>query len=110
MKLLHLQATFDAHPLDKWLVGMGMIVPFTALNVFGVKPVGRTAILFGIALLTPFAVLVAFGLPGAGASSGCRRLALSPGEYRPRGGVRDRSHDRDVELSRLGLPVHDRGG
>ncbi len=63
LKIFGYDLVLDGHPWLKWGIGMAMIVPFTALNVLGVKLVGRTAVLFALALLAPFAVLVLVGLP-----------------------------------------------
>jgi len=65
LKTFGYDLALDGHPWLKWGIGMAMIVPFTALNVLGIKLVGRTAVLFAVALLLPFALLVCVGLPRA---------------------------------------------
>jgi amino acid transporter len=51
------------HPWIQWAVGMVVIVPFTWLNVRGVKIVGKTAILFAALVIAPFILIFALGLP-----------------------------------------------
>jgi len=53
----------EDHPYIQWAVGMAVIVPFTWLNVRGVKVVGKTAVLFGILVIAPFVVMFFLGLP-----------------------------------------------
>ena len=55
----------DQGPWVKWLIGLGLIVPLTYLNVRGARPTGKTAVVFGVLVLLPFVVLVAIGLPHA---------------------------------------------
>ncbi|MDX2065792.1 MAG: APC family permease [Fimbriimonadaceae bacterium] len=52
-----------AHPVAQWLLGLVIIVPFTALNIRGAQRVGQTSIALGVALLAPFAVLIALAVP-----------------------------------------------
>jgi len=63
--LLHGTAGTEVAPWLKWLVGLVLIVPLTALNIRGIRPVGRTALVFGALLLLPFLALIAMGLPYA---------------------------------------------
>lgn len=53
----------DAHPWRKWAVGLCIVIPFTWLNIRGVKVVGRTAVLFSILIIAPFALIFVLGLP-----------------------------------------------
>lgn len=53
----------DNHPWIKWAVGMIVIVPFTWLNIRGVKIVGRTAVLFSLIIIAPFIAIFLWGLP-----------------------------------------------
>ena len=47
----------------KWGIGLIVVVPFTALNIVGIKSVGRATALFTILLLIPFVLMVIMGLP-----------------------------------------------
>ena len=53
----------DDHPWLKWCIGMGIVVPLTALNIVGTKRVGKSAVTFFALLLAPFVVIVCLGLP-----------------------------------------------
>lgn len=50
-------------PLTRWLVGLGVIVPFTLLNLFGAKSSARAATVFAIGLLVPFVAFCFSGKP-----------------------------------------------
>ncbi len=47
---------------ERWLLALGFIVVLTALNVLGVRPAGRSAIVLAIGALLPVAAMVAVGL------------------------------------------------
>jgi amino acid transporter len=47
---------------ERWLLAVGFIAALTALNVLGVRPVGRAAVALGIGVLLPVAALVIVGL------------------------------------------------
>jgi amino acid transporter len=49
--------------LERWLLAVAFIIALTALNVLGVRPTGRAAVLLAVAALVPVA---AFVLAGAG--------------------------------------------
>jgi amino acid transporter len=51
--------------LERWLLVLLFIVVLTGLNVLGVRPVGRAAVVLAVAALLPVAVLVVAGLWGA---------------------------------------------
>jgi len=51
--------------LERWLLVVLFIVVLTGLNVLGVRPVGRAAVVLAAAALLPVAVLVVTGLWGA---------------------------------------------
>lgn len=53
----------ERHPWLKWSAGLLIVVPFTWLNIRGVKVVGRTAVIFGIIVIAPFALIFLLGLP-----------------------------------------------
>ncbi len=55
--------------LDRWLLAVAFIVGLTALNVVGVRPVGRAAVVLGALSLVPVAVLVVVGAPAIGRAS-----------------------------------------
>jgi amino acid transporter len=48
--------------LERWLLALAFIVALTALNVLGVRPVGRAAVALAVGVLAPIAALVAAGL------------------------------------------------
>jgi amino acid transporter len=52
----------DMGGLERWLWALAFIVVLTGLNLTGVWPVGRAAIILGILALTPIALLVIVGL------------------------------------------------
>jgi amino acid transporter len=54
--------------LDRWLLAVTFIVALTALNVLGVRPTGRAAVVLAAAALVPIVALV-----GAGAGALARR-------------------------------------
>jgi amino acid transporter len=47
---------------ERWLLAVAFIAVLTVLNVLGVRPVGRTAVLLAAAALVPVAVFAAVGL------------------------------------------------
>jgi amino acid transporter len=47
--------------LERWLLAVAFIVVLTALNVLGVRPTGRAAVLLAVAALAPVALLVVVG-------------------------------------------------
>jgi amino acid transporter len=47
---------------QRWLLALAFIAVFTTLNVLGVRPVGRAAVVLAVAALVPVAALVAAGL------------------------------------------------
>jgi amino acid transporter len=48
--------------MERWLLALGFIVLLTALNVLGVRPVGRSAVVLAIGALLPVAAMVVVGL------------------------------------------------
>jgi amino acid transporter len=68
----------DTHVWLKWAIGMIVIVPFTWLNVRGVKIVGRTAVLFSILVIAPFVVMFAIGIPAFLAHPGAAIHPFTP--------------------------------
>jgi amino acid transporter len=56
-------------PLERWLLALAFIAALTTLNLIGVRPTGRAAVVLAAAALVPIAVLVAVGLT---------RLAATP--------------------------------
>src|SRR3989449_6332314 len=48
--------------LERWLLALAFIVALTALNVLGVRPVGRAAVAMAAAALLPIIALVVAGL------------------------------------------------
>src|SRR5207244_2868363 len=49
-------------PGERWLLVVGFIVVLTALNVVGVRPTGRAAVVLAVAALLPIAALALVGL------------------------------------------------
>ena len=49
--------------LERWLIAVAFIVVLTALNLAGVRPVGRTAVVLATLALAPVAVFVVVGAP-----------------------------------------------
>ena len=49
-------------PLERWLLVVVFIALLTALNVIGVRPTGRTAVVFAVAALLPIAAFTLVGL------------------------------------------------
>jgi amino acid transporter len=47
--------------LERWLLALAFIVVLTGLNLVGVRPVGRAAVILGVLALTPIALLVVLG-------------------------------------------------
>ena len=47
---------------ERWLLAVAFVVALTALNVLGVRPVGRAAVVLAIGALLPIAALVVVGL------------------------------------------------
>ncbi len=47
----------------KWAAGLIVIVPFTLLNLCGIRPVGKTNLAFGFLLALPFGLFIALALP-----------------------------------------------
>jgi amino acid transporter len=47
--------------LERWLWALAFIVVLTGLNLVGVRPVGRAAVILGVLALTPVALLVVLG-------------------------------------------------
>ncbi|MBI3301903.1 MAG: APC family permease [Deltaproteobacteria bacterium] len=50
-------------PLERWLLGVAMIMLVAGLNIRGTQLVGRSAIVFACLVLAPFAVVVFLGAP-----------------------------------------------
>lgn len=48
----------------QWLLAVGIGLPFTWLNIRGIRVVGAASVLMSVAVLVPFLVMVAIGLPG----------------------------------------------
>ncbi len=53
----------DMAPLERWLIGAGVISVMTWLNIRGIRLVGLTSMVFALLVLAPFAALVFFGAP-----------------------------------------------
>jgi amino acid transporter len=51
----------DMPPLERWLIGAGVISVITWLNIRGIRLVGLTSMVFTLLVLAPFAVLVVLG-------------------------------------------------
>lgn len=51
--------------LERWLLALAFIVVLTGLNVLGVRPVGRAAVVLAAAALVPVAALTGAGLAAA---------------------------------------------
>jgi amino acid transporter len=51
----------DLSPVERWLIGTGLIGVITWLNVRGIRLVGLASIVFTLIVLAPFAVMVAAG-------------------------------------------------
>ena len=49
--------------LERWLLVVGFIAGLTILNLLGVRPTGRAAVLLSLAALAPVALLVVVGIP-----------------------------------------------
>ncbi len=49
-------------PVERWLIGVGMIVFVAGLNIRGTQLVGRSAVVFTVLVLAPFIVLVSLGV------------------------------------------------
>ena len=49
--------------LERWLLALAFIVVLTALNLIGVRPTGRAAVVLSILALVPVAVLVVMAVP-----------------------------------------------
>jgi amino acid transporter len=47
---------------ERWLLALGFIVVLTALNLVGVRPTGRAAVVLGVAALAPMALFVALAI------------------------------------------------
>lgn len=58
----------DMAPAARWLLALAFIVVLTGLNVVGVRPAGRMAVVLGIAALVPVALFVVIGAGSASAS------------------------------------------
>jgi amino acid transporter len=65
-------------PLERWLVAVVFIVVLTTLNVVGVRPTGRAAVVLSILALLPIALLVVVAL--ASASQPPWRPLVAPGQ------------------------------
>jgi amino acid transporter len=48
-------------PLERWLLALAFIAVLTALNLLGVRPTGRAAVVLAAAALAPIAALVVIG-------------------------------------------------
>ncbi len=57
--------------VERWLLAVAFIAALTILNLLGVRPTGRAAVLLTLAALAPVALMVAVGLP---------RVATAPWE------------------------------
>ncbi|MBI4636353.1 MAG: APC family permease [Candidatus Rokubacteria bacterium] len=54
--------------LERWLLALAFILGLTVLNVLGVRPVGRAAVVLAAAALAPVALFVVVGAPSARAA------------------------------------------
>ncbi|MGH7770695.1 MAG: APC family permease [Candidatus Binatia bacterium] len=50
-------------PLERWLIGVGLIASITWLNIRGTRLVGFSSTIFTLLVLAPFAVMVLWGVP-----------------------------------------------
>jgi amino acid transporter len=55
-------------PLERWLLAVLFIAVLTGLNLWGVRPTGRTTLALSAAALAPIALLVVVALPGVRAA------------------------------------------
>ncbi|HJU61150.1 MAG TPA: APC family permease [Candidatus Binatia bacterium] len=53
----------DMSPLERWLMGIGMISIITWLNTRGIRLVGLSSIVFTLLVLAPFVCMVVLGAP-----------------------------------------------
>lgn len=60
-KLFFGRSVLDGRPLLQWLVALGIVGIFSALNVRGTKLVGRTAVVLGFFLIAPYIALAIVG-------------------------------------------------
>jgi amino acid transporter len=51
--------------LERWLLALGFVAVLTGLNLAGVRPVGRAAVVLGVLALVPVALFVLVGAPSA---------------------------------------------
>lgn len=58
-------SALDDNPWAKFGAGLMLIVPFTYLNIRGIRPVGDVVARFMAVLLIPFVIMVALGLANA---------------------------------------------
>lgn len=49
--------------LERWLIGVALIVAIARLNIRGARLVGLSSVAFGLAVLAPFALMVLLGAP-----------------------------------------------
>ncbi|MBS1716644.1 MAG: APC family permease [Armatimonadetes bacterium] len=70
-------------PLMNWLLGLGILVPMTLLNLRGALQVGLSSLLFLAVLLVPFIALIfrGFGQGGPVAMSDVSHAAIAPALY-----------------------------
>jgi amino acid transporter len=64
--------------LDRWLLAVAFIVVLTTLNVLGVRPTGRAAVVLSVLALAPVALLVVVAL--AGTAQAPWRPVAAPGQ------------------------------
>jgi amino acid transporter len=55
----------DMTALERWLLALGFIVALTVLNLLGVRPTGRAAVILSVLALAPVALLILVGFSGA---------------------------------------------
>jgi amino acid transporter len=58
----------DMGPLQRWLLAVLFVIALTALNLVGVRPTGRVAIVLALAAMAPVALFVVVGLFSIGAN------------------------------------------
>lgn len=61
LDLLGYSPTLDQNPLIKWLAGLAIILPLTALNLRGARLVGDSSVGFFVVLVAPFMLLLLLG-------------------------------------------------
>ena len=51
-------------PTERWLLALAFIAVLTTLNLIGVRPTGRAAVVLSVLALVPVAILVVMAVPG----------------------------------------------